>query len=89
MQFLDHPVLIAFVAVLSWPVYTQLAKLFFGKHYESADETVRDALRDDMLSLFKGRLREDWNASFMLGLFLFLCAGWVASISELICRMWY
>ncbi len=89
MEFLDHPILLAVVSVSSWPVYTTLAKLFFGEHYEDLGETLRYLLQWDWVSLLKGNYWEDRAATFKFNVFLFLCIGWVAAISEILCRSFF
>jgi hypothetical protein len=88
MEFLNHPYLMAFVAVISWPVYKTLAKLFFGERYEDLGETLKYVVQFDFISLFKGQYWNDWDATLKFNFFLFMCVGWVAAITELICR-WF
>lgn len=89
MQFLDHPILLALVAVLSWPVYTNLAKIFFGAYYEDLGQALRYLLQFDFVSLIKGKYLEDWDATFKFHVFLFFCIGWVMAITELVCRAFF
>jgi hypothetical protein len=89
MEFLDHPILMAVVAVFSWPIYTNLAKLFFGDRYEDFGETLRYLLQWDWISLLKGQYWNDWDATFKFNVFLFMCIGWVAAITEILCRTFY
>ncbi len=87
MEFLKHPYLIALVAVVSWPIYKSLAKLFFGEQYEDLADTLKYLVQFDFISLLKGQYWNDVDATFKFGVFLFLCIGWAAAITELICRV--
>ena len=89
MQFPDHPILLALVAVVSWPVYTNLAKIFFGAYYQDLGETLRFLLQNDWKSFLQGRFLDDWDATFKFHVFLFFCIGWVAVITELVCRAFF
>lgn len=86
MEFLDHPKVMLLVAVLSIPVFSTLAKIFWGEKFETLGETVKYLLWPDIYSLFKGRYWDDWYASTKFNLFLFLCFGWVAAVTELLAR---
>lgn len=89
MLIFDHPLLIAVVAVLSWPVYTSVAKAFFGENYEDLAEAIRYLFQWDLVSLFKGEYWEDQWATLKFNIFLGLCLGWVAAISALACKVLY
>jgi hypothetical protein len=89
MGILDHPIIVGSVAVLSWPVYTTLAKLFFDDKYENFGDAAKYSIQPDWLSLLKGRYWDDWDASIKLQLFVAMCIGWVAAVSEIICRIWF
>jgi len=86
MEFLDHPVVLILVGVLSIPVYATLGKMFWGEEFESLGETIRFLFTPDIYSFFKGRFWDDWYASIKFNVFLFLCFGWVAAITELLAR---
>jgi hypothetical protein len=88
MEFLDHPYLLAIVSVVSWPVYKSLAKLFFGERQEDLGETVKYVIQPDFISMLKGQFWNDWDATIKFNFFIFLCVGWVAAVTELICR-WF
>jgi hypothetical protein len=89
MEFLGHPYLVAVVAVISWPVYKNLAKVFFGERYENFGEALRYLFQLDFVSLLKGEYWKDRDATFKFNFFLFMCVGWVAAITELICRTFF
>ena len=40
MEFLDHPIAMILVGILSFPVYKTLAKVFFGDNYEDLAESL-------------------------------------------------
>jgi hypothetical protein len=86
MEFLSHPKVMALVAIFSIPVFSTLAKLFWGERFETLGETVKYLLWPDIYSLFKGRYWDDWYASTKFNLFLFLCFSWVAAVTELLAR---
>lgn len=89
MEFIDHPVLLLFIAILSWPVYKTLAKIFFGDYYQDLGECIKYVFQPDWYSLLKGQYWADWDATFKFFFFLGACVGWVASITEIICRIWF
>lgn len=86
MEFLDHPGIMIAVGILSIPIYVTLAKIFFGEGFESLGEAIKYFFWPDWYSLLKGKYWEDWSASMKLNIFLFLCCGWVAAVTELIAR---
>lgn len=86
MEFLDHPVVMVIVGILSFPVYKTLAKIFFGENYEDLGETIKYVATADWYSLFKGRFWEDWDATIKFNIFIALCFGWVAAVTECLAR---
>lgn len=86
MQFLDHPIAMLLVGIFSFPVYKVLAKIFFGENYQDLGETIKYVATADWYSLFKGKFWEDWDATIKFNVFLALCFGWVAAVTECIAR---
>lgn len=86
MKFLEHPVLLLVVAVLSLPVYRGLAKAFWGERYESLGETLKYLFMPDLISLFRGKFWEDWGQTRKFNAYLLLCIGWVAAVTEFVAR---
>ena len=86
MMFLDHPVMLAIVAVLSLPLDVSLARLFWGERFDSLGETIRFLFTPDLVSLFRGEYWDDWHATLKFNVFLFLCLGWAAAVTELLAR---
>ena len=86
MLFLDHPLILITVALISFPIYVSLAKLFWGEHFDSLGETIRFLFTPDIISLFRGEYWDDWHATLKFNVFLFLCLGWAAAVTELLAR---
>lgn len=86
MEFLDHPIAMILVGILSFPVYKTLAKVFFGDNYEDLAESIKYVATADWYSLLKGKFWEDWDATMKLYIFIALCFGWVASVTEFLAR---
>ena len=86
MAFLDHPWVMLIVAVLSTPIFLTLARMFWGEKFEDIGETVKFLFWPDVYSLFKGRFWDDWYATKKFDLFLLMCVGWVASVTEILAR---
>lgn len=86
MAFLDHPFVLFFIGLLSLPVYGTLAKMFWGEDFETLGETVRYLLTPDICSLFRGRYWDDQYATIKFNVYLLLCAGWAAAITEFLAR---
>ena len=86
MGFLDHPGILILVGALSVPVYITLAKMFWGEEFESLGETIKFLFIPDIISLFRGRFWDDLYATIKFKIFLFLCFGWAAAITELLAR---
>ena len=63
MEFLDHPIAMILVGILSFPVYKTLAKVFFGDNYEDLAESIKYVATADWYSLLKGKFWEDWDAT--------------------------
>jgi hypothetical protein len=59
MEFLEHPFALLIVAVLSYPVYKSLAKVFFGEQYEDFGKTIRYVATADWYSLIRGEFWQD------------------------------
>ena len=83
--FINHPFITALIAILSWPIYKEIAKWFFGENYESLAETLHYMFQSDWRSAMKGKYWEDKDASFKFKVFMFFCIGWVCAISEIVC----
>lgn len=86
LLFLDEPLTVIFVAILSWPVYKYLAKVFFGEQYEKLGQVVKYVIQWDWTSAKQGKFWEDWDASLKFNVFLIMCIGWVVAVAELLCR---
>ncbi len=86
MEFLNHPIALMTVGILSIPVYVMLAKVFFGERFETLVETIKYIIWPDWYFFLKGKFWEDWDASMKFNIYLFLCFGWVAAITELLAR---
>jgi hypothetical protein len=86
MEFVDHPNVLILVGVLSIPVYVTLAKMFWGEKFESLGETIRFLFTPDLYSLFTGRFWDDGYATTKFNVFLLLCFGWVAAITEMLAK---
>lgn len=86
MQFFDHPKIFLLVGILSIPVYVTLARIFFGEKFESLEDTIRFLFTPDFYSLLKGRFWNDWDATMKFNIFIFLCFGWAAAVTELLAR---
>lgn len=86
MGFLDHPKILILIGVLSLPIYASLAKMFWGEKFESLGDTIKFLFTPDLYSLFRGRFWDDWYATTKFNVFLFLCFGWAAAITELLAR---
>ncbi len=84
--FLEHPLLLVLVAIASLPIYLNLAKIFFGDDYEELAEALKYALWPDIYSLFKGKFWADWDATLKLNVFIALCLGWAAAVTEALAR---
>ena len=87
MEFLDHPVLLIFVAILSFPIYKTLAKFFFGEEYEDLGECLKYVAQADWYSALRGRFWQDWDATMKFNFFIFLCLAWPISVTEGISRI--
>ncbi|WP_321531058.1 hypothetical protein [uncultured Desulfuromonas sp.] len=86
MQFFDHPIVLIVVGILSLPLYFTLAQIFFGDKFESLGETIKYLIWPDWYSLLRGRFWEDYFASTKFYIFIFMCFGWAASVTELLAR---
>lgn len=86
MGFTDHPKILILVGALSTPIYITFAKIFWGEKFESLGETIKFLFTPDILSLFRGRFWDDWYATTKFNVFLLLCFGWAAAITELLAR---
>jgi len=63
MVFFQHPKVMIAVGILSLPLYYSLAKLIWGKRFETLGETIRYLLIPDLYSLIRGEFWDDWYAS--------------------------
>jgi hypothetical protein len=86
MGFFDHPKILILVGVLSLPIYASLAKMFWGEKFESLGESIKFLFTPDLYSFLRGRFWDDWYATTKFNVFLFLCFGWAAAITELLAR---
>ena len=86
MAFMDHPIILLGIALLSLPVYAILAKMFWGEHFDSLPETLEYLIRPDLYSFFKGRYWDDWRHTMKCKIYIGLCFGWAAAITELLAR---
>lgn len=86
MKFLHHLQLLCVVGACSLPVYVALAKIFWGEKFETLGETVKYLFLPNWLSFLRGRYWDDVNATFDFYLYLALCFGWAAGVTELIAR---
>ena len=86
MLFLDHPLILITTGLISIPIYVSLAKLFWGERFDSLGETIRFLFTPDIISLFRGEYWDDWHATLKFNVFLFLCLGWAAAVTELLAR---
>jgi hypothetical protein len=86
MEFLDHPIALFMVGIISFPIYKSLAKIFFGEHFEDLAKTIKYVATADWYSLLKGRFWEDWDATAKFYIYIALCLGWVAAATELLAK---
>ena len=86
MLFFDHPLVLLTVALISFPIYVSLAKLFWGERFDSLGETISFLFTPDLVSLFRGEYWDDWHATLKFNVFLFLCLGWATAVTELLAR---
>ncbi len=86
MTFLDHPIILLMVAIFSFPIYRIFAKVFFGDKYEDLGETFKYLTTPNWMSLFKGNYWEDLDSTFKFYVFIALCFGWAAAITECLAR---
>lgn len=82
----DHPVLFALIVVLCYPVYRGLRGVFFPDK-DDFWQAVKYFLCPDMLSLFKGRFWDDWDAEFKLKFYLFVCIAFPFAVYEICMRI--
>lgn len=86
MEFTEHPLLVFIVLIFSIPIYLILAELFFGKNYKDLGEALHHLFTPDFISLLRGEFLSDQWHTMKFWLFLLICAGWVAAVSEMIAR---
>lgn len=86
MEFLNYPKILILIGILSIPVYGTLARVFYGEKFEGLGEAIKYVIRPDWYSLFKGQFWQDWDATIKFNIFLLLCFGWVAAVTELLAR---
>ncbi len=89
MRFMDHPLVFIVMAILSFPIYRALAKLFFGKDLNGLGESLKYVAQADWYSLLKGRFWQDWDATLKFNLFAFLCIAWPVALAEMVVRTLY
>jgi hypothetical protein len=88
LDFVDHPVALVVVSVLSFPVYVELGRMFFG-NAGGFVEAVRYLFTPDFWSALRGRFYDDFWAELKLGVYLLLCAGWTTAMYKLCLRALY
>ena len=86
MQFFEHPIVLIGVGVLSLPMYYTLAQIFFGDKFENLGDTIKHLIVPDWYSLIRGRFWDDYLATTKFYLFIFLCVGWAAAVTEILAR---
>ena len=86
MEFIDHPKVLLFIAIISIPLYAVLARGLWGNRIESLRDLIDALMRPDIIALFKGKYWEDQLQEEKLLFFLFLCAGWACAITEFLAR---
>lgn len=59
---------------------------FFSINPLMLGETIKFLCTPDFYSLVKGRFWDDWYATTKFNVFLLLCFGWAAAITELLAR---
>ncbi len=85
----DHPILLFFVFVLSFPLYRLLAQAFYGDNFENLPEALRFIFTNDFESMKKGKFWQDWDASLKFKFFLVFCGLWALAITEIIVKIFY
>ena len=86
MEFLHHPKILVFIAIISLPLYATLARGFWGEKFESLPETIKYLLWPDIYSLLKGKYWEDIESTELVYFYIFLCVAWACAITEFIAR---
>ena len=86
MEFINYPKTMIFIGLLSVPVYGMLAKVFYGEKFEDLGEAIKYVIWPDWYSLLRGKFLQDWDATMKFNIYLALCFGWVAAITELLAR---
>lgn len=87
VEFINHPKVIVFIALLSWPLYKPTAKIFFGDKYEKLWE-----MPPMPRGIFIAVLNEPTLLLVPLikpGFFLLTCSAWVVSVAEIMSRFLY
>ena len=79
-------ILIIVLILVNTPLYVFLFKVIFPNKGDFA-ESVGYSFMPDIFSLFRGKLFEDWAASFKLSAFLFCCIGAVVGEYALIMKL--
>ncbi|WKE64051.1 hypothetical protein PVT67_10095 [Gallaecimonas kandeliae] len=74
------------VALASLPVYSTLARMFFGKGLGGLANAIRLFFTPEIISLLRGEYLQDGWESLKFFLFILLCIGWVLSASELLTK---
>jgi hypothetical protein len=86
MQFLEHKILLVMVALASFPLYRHIGKAFFGERYQSFTEALRYICQSDAESFRRRELLEDRFATIKLAVWVLLCLGWSAAVTEFLAR---
>ena len=87
-DLVDHPLLLATIAIGSYPMYRALIQTFFSDKAEFIEAT-KYTVTPDIFSLIRGRLRQDWDATLKWNVCAFLCIGWVAALYEICIRLFF
>ena len=89
MNILNHPIIFAVVAIVSWPLYVSIGKLFFGGNFNSLSEMLKYIIHPSGESFSSNEHISVWFTSTRVTkilFYIFLCVGWPAAITELIVR---
>ena len=86
--FLDHPLVILIVTILSFPIYELLKRAFFDD-WADVWESIKFFFQPDIVSILLYKEDEDDFATSKLIAFFVISILWIIVASEIVCRIFF
>jgi len=85
----EHPFLLLFIVLASYPLYKTYAQIFFGDNFEKLSLAFHYLLQRDWVSFKKGEYWDDKHNSHKIYYFIGICILWDLSVYEGLCRLFF